>query len=180
MTIETLLNPQIISAISLGVLAVYAIFSITTDKAVEQSNENSLNIHQATLTEAQKLYKAVQTEMSNKIINSEIIQKNEIISKLNHQLEELEQRKQQLVSEIAQIEQGDISKLINEIEIIRNEIGDVYNNIERELSPVLKLLEDGKTQKAEHHFKSIKHKHSSAIKKTDDNMKILKKKQITL
>lgn len=115
MTIETILNPQIISAMSLSALAVYAIFSITTDKAVEQNNEDSLTIHQATLVEAQKLYKAVESEMSKKIINSELITKNEMISKLNSQLEALEKRKQDLVIEITKMEQGDFAKLIQEI-----------------------------------------------------------------
>jgi len=180
MTIETILNPQIISAMSLSALAVYAIFSITTDKAVEQNNEDSLNIHQATLMEAQKLYKAVESEMSKKIINSELITKNEMILKLNSQLEELEKRKQDLLIEITKMEQGDFAKLIQEIELIRNEIGDVYNSLERELNPVMKLIEEGKTLKATHELESIKHKHSSTIKKTDESMKVLKKKQMII
>lgn len=170
------MNPQNIILILSILLAIYSIYILTIDRAVEQSNHNALNIHSATLAHAKKLYSTVEKEMSKKLINSEIIIKNELIIKLNSQLKELENRKKSLLDDISRMEQGDLVKLLNEIELIRDAIGNTYNNLERELSPVLKLIDADKLQKADHVFKSVKHKHSGTVKNTDEVIDKLKAK----
>jgi len=173
MTLPDILNPQFLGAAAVGALAIYAWYSLTTDKRVEESNERALQLHSATYNGTKKLYQAVENEMANKLINSTIISSNHEVVKLTSQVEELEQRKDNLIREIAKLEQGDYASIVQEITIIREEIGKVYNSIEKELNPVMKLLEKGQNNKAEHNFKSVEFKHKKTLNKTD---KLLAKK----
>jgi cell division protein FtsB len=173
MTLQTILNPQFLGSFSLGLLAAYLFYTMIIDNKNEKQNEITLDIHTATYNSAKSLYKAVEQEMANKLINSSIISSNSEVVKLTSQVKELEERKNNLIQEIAKLEKGEYGSIVEEIKIIRNEIATIYNSIEKELNPVMRLLEKGKTKEAEHNFKGIQFKNKNSLEKTD---KLLSKK----
>lgn len=168
MTLEQFLNPQFLGAFSLGLLAAYLFYMLLVDNKHSKDTEQALMSHTSTYNSAKKLYTMVEKEMASKLINGSVIKGNDEVVRLTSEVNELEERKNNLIREIAKLEKGDYASIVEEITIIRTEISKVYNSIERELNPTIKLLEKGQTTKAEHSFKSIEFKHKKTLDKTDD------------
>jgi len=80
-----------------------------------------------TLNVAKHLKKPVLEVEKEKWITSSILNQSEQHRQLKEGCEELEKRKQRLMEQVGELERGEINQVIQEIELVRNEIADLYN-----------------------------------------------------
>ena len=175
---EIFLNPKFLISLVLVLGLLYLFFTLKVEKEVLNSNNNAIRIHSNTYNAAQGLYELVEKEMKIKVANQIAFEKSEKIIELESHIKELEERKENLLEQIGELEKGEIYRLVEEIELTKIKLDNVWLHIGQRLNPVINWIErdkEGDIQKAQRHFNQVKQEEEPEIKKIDKKTQEIKK-----
>lgn len=174
---EFYMEPKFLVGVAIFLVAVYLFFTIKIEDKVEESNKNAVRIHTDTYQKAEGLFELIEQEMRVKVANQIAVEKSEKIIELESHIRELEERKEELITQVGELERGEIHKLVEEIELTKARLDNIFLHVGDRLNPVINWIDrnkDGDIDKAKRHYREVKSEEEPNIKGIEKEIKRIK------